>query len=166
MRSAVSKWFPTSVPTPLSTPPSRYTTITSSLCNKTTSEKQVSNVLDVCCTKEKPPALSQDSLNKYMKILEKYPEHTPVILTRAARTDPDIPVLPKNKFLVLKEYTVGQFIYTVRQRLRIGKEKAIFLIVNGNIIPATDTLMSTLYKDHCNFQGILHMEYTGETAFG
>ncbi|CAL5412900.1 unnamed protein product [Camellia sinensis] len=42
----------------------------------------------------------------------------------------------KNRYLVPADLTVGQFVYVVRKRIKLGAEKAIFIFVK-NILPST-----------------------------
>ncbi|KAK4581144.1 hypothetical protein RGQ29_024711 [Quercus rubra] len=54
------------------------------------------------------------------RIREKYPDRVP-----AERSD--IPDIDKKKYLVPADLTVGQFVYVVRKRIKLGAEKAICL---------------------------------------
>ena len=51
-----------------------------------------------------------------------------------------MPEIDKNKYLVPADLTCGQFIYTIRKRLQMPAEKAIFLLVKG-VIPPIGTPM-------------------------
>lgn len=97
-------------------------------------------------------------------VLQKYPTKIPVIVTKS-RTSTDIPDLKKNKFLVPREFTVGQFIYLLRSNIKLEPHKSMFLFVN-NALPTTSTLMTTLYQNYKDADGFLYMVYTGESTFG
>ncbi|TQD70429.1 hypothetical protein C1H46_044034 [Malus baccata] len=70
------------------------------------------------------------------RIREKYPDRIPVIVEKAARSD--IPDIDKKKYLVPADLNVGQFVYVVRKRIKLGAEKAIFIFVNNALPPNVD----------------------------
>jgi GABA(A) receptor-associated protein len=98
------------------------------------------------------------------RIRRQYPDRIPVIVERAK--DSDAPLLAKNKYLVPSDVTLGRLIFEVRQHLRIGSERAIFLYVNDNLLPSTQTLVSTLYTTQKDADGFLYVQYAGENTFG
>ena len=61
------------------------------------------------------------------RIRAKYPERVPVIVEKAGQSD--VPDIDKKKYLVPADLTVGQFVYVVRKRIKLGAEKAIFVFV-------------------------------------
>lgn len=97
------------------------------------------------------------------RIREKYPDRIPVIVEKAERSD--IPDIDKKKYLVPADLTVGQFVYVVRKRIKLGAEKAIFIFVK-NILPPTAAMMSSIYDEHKDDDGFLYMTYSGENTFG
>ncbi|GAB2298896.1 Autophagy- protein 8C [Dionaea muscipula] len=101
--------------------------------------------------------------NEASRIREKYPDRVPVIVERAKRTD--VPIIDKNKYLVPADLTVGQFVYVVRKRVKLGAEKAIFVFVK-NTLPPTGALMSAVYNENKDEDGFLYMTYSGENTFG
>ncbi|XP_014517663.1 autophagy-related protein 8A [Vigna radiata var. radiata] len=97
------------------------------------------------------------------RIREKYPDRIPVIVEKAERTD--IPDIDKKKYLVPADLTVGQFVYVVRKRIKLGAEKAIFVFINDTL-PSTAALMSAIYEENKDQDGFLYMTYSGENTFG
>ncbi|GMH24985.1 hypothetical protein Nepgr_026828 [Nepenthes gracilis] len=97
------------------------------------------------------------------RIREKYPDRIPVIVEKAERSD--IPDIDKKKYLVPADLTVGQFVYVVRKRIKLGAEKAIFIFVK-NILPPSAAMMSAIYEEHKDEDGFLYMTYSGENTFG
>jgi len=97
------------------------------------------------------------------RILEKYPERIPVIVEKAKKCD--LPDIDKNKYLVPKDLTVGQFIHVIRKRTKLGPEQAIFIFVN-NTLPISSMLMSQLYDEQKDASKFLFMVYNGESTFG
>lgn len=73
--------------------------------------------------------------------------------------------IDKKKYLVPADLTCGQFLYVIRKRLKLPSEKALFLFVNGTI-PATASMMNTIYEQHHDKDGFLYMSYSEENVFG
>ncbi|CAK9146855.1 unnamed protein product [Ilex paraguariensis] len=68
-------------------------------------------------------------------------------------------------YLVPADLTIGQFVYVVRKRIKLGAEKAIFVFVK-NMLPPTAALMSAIYEENKDEDGFLYMTYSGENTFG
>jgi GABA(A) receptor-associated protein len=98
------------------------------------------------------------------RIAEKYPGRVPVMVVRhpSAR---DLADLPKPRFLVPTDLTLGQFIFIVRKNLTLAPEKALFMFV-GNSLPPSSTTMNELYYQFRAEDGALRMCYTSEATFG
>ena len=109
--------------------------------------------------------LFKDRFNESLNILTKYPDRIPVIVERSAKSSDDCPDIDKNKYLVPKDLTVGQFIYVIRKRMNLPAEKAIFLFINGTI-PSTSSIFSNIYKDHKDEDSFLYITYSFENTFG
>ena len=98
------------------------------------------------------------------RVLDKYPDRVPVIVQKI--TSSDIPDIDRKKYLVPRDLTVGQFIMTIRKRISISSEKAMFVFVN-NVLPTTSELMGTLYDQHRDSDDyLLYMIYANENTFG
>ncbi|KAH0901873.1 hypothetical protein HID58_041376 [Brassica napus] len=100
-------------------------------------------------------------MNEATRIREKYPDR--VIVEKAGQSD--VPDIDKKKYLVPADLTVGQFVYVVRKRIKLGAEKAIFVFVKDTL-PPTAALMSAIYEEHKDEDGFLYMTYSGENTFG
>lgn len=99
-----------------------------------------------------------------MNILEKYPNCVPTIVNKKPHSN--APSLDKNKYLVPKDITLGQFVYVLRKRLSLSSDQAIFILVD-NKIPPTSQLISDLYeKNKDKDDGYLYIYYTLESVFG
>lgn len=103
-------------------------------------------------------------LEESKRILEKYPDRVPVIVERSSNSS-DISEIDKQKYLVPKDLTVGQFIYVIRKRIKLESEQAIFLFIN-NLIPLTSRLMGEVYIEFKDKDNFLYVEYSGESCFG
>ena len=99
-----------------------------------------------------------------IRIRDKYPDRIPVICERSGINVPDI---DKKKYLVPGDLTLGQFIYVIRQRIKLSPETGLFLFVGEkSIIPNNTTLMSCCYASHAADDGFLYVNYSGENTFG
>ncbi|XP_074341692.1 autophagy-related protein 8C-like isoform X2 [Apium graveolens] len=97
------------------------------------------------------------------RIREKYSDRIPVVIERAGKSD--IPDIDKKKYLVPGDLTVGQFVYVIRKRIKLGAEKAIFIFVK-NLLPPNAAMMSKIYEENKDEDGFLYMTYSGESTFG
>ncbi len=107
----------------------------------------------------------EDRFIESKRVLSKYPDRIPIICERSLIASQDCPNIDKRKYLVPTDYTMGQFLYIIRKRLKLPPEKAIFLFVNG-IIPATTSLISDIYQRHKDLDGYLYICYSQENTFG
>jgi GABA(A) receptor-associated protein len=98
------------------------------------------------------------------RILSKYPDRRPIICERA-HNQPSIPNIDRNKYLVPVDLTVGQFVYVVRQRLKLSSEQALFFNVDGEIPSSTETILN-LYERHKDCDNFLYITYMAENTFG
>ena len=95
------------------------------------------------------------------KIISKYSDRIPIIVDVQTA---DIP-LDKNKYLVPKDITIGQFMYIIRKRCKLAPEKALFLFIN-NSLPPSSAIISTVYKTNVDEDGFLYINLNEETTFG
>lgn len=102
-------------------------------------------------------------LNESTRIRDRFPDRIPVIVQNTKISN--LPLIDKNKFLVPKSLTIGQFIFVIRKRITIPPEKAMFLFVN-NSLPTTTSFMSEVYSNHRDSDGFLYCFISGENTFG
>lgn len=98
------------------------------------------------------------------KVLKEHPDRIPVILERNP-DDKVVPELDRRKFLVPGAATVAGFLTTIRKRIRLTAEQAIFLFVDNTLPPVTMT-MSQLYRDFKANDGFVYITFSGESTFG
>jgi GABA(A) receptor-associated protein len=98
-------------------------------------------------------------------VINRYPGRIPVLVTKSKAVKSDIPDIPKNKFLVPKDITVGSFLYIIRKQLNLESDKALFIFVNETL-PMSGMTMAELYSLHKSNDGLLRVEYTSESTFG
>lgn len=102
---------------------------------------------------------------EYERIRRKYPDAVPIILSRNKTADAVLPLLPKNKFIVKKSFTIGQFMYVVRHTMTLPPEKALFLFTKVGLPQASMTI-GEAWSVYRSDDGALHMYYATENTFG
>ena len=102
-------------------------------------------------------------LNESNRILQKHPERVPIIVCKSAGCK--WPEIDKQKFLVPKEMTLGQFIYVVRKRIKLDANEALFVLVNKNLQPSSK-IISEIYENNKSEDNFLYIEYSSENTFG
>jgi len=107
----------------------------------------------------------QDRLNESKRVLTKYPDRVPIICERSLIATHDCPLIDKRKYLVPRTYTMGEFLFVIRKRLKLSPEKAIFLFVDSTI-PSTSSLIGEIYQRHKDNDGYLYITYSQENIFG
>lgn len=109
--------------------------------------------------------LFDDRWRESRRIIEKYHDRIPTICERSKLAGRNCPIIDKNKYLVPNDFTLGQFIFVIRKRMKLPPEKAIFIFVNGNI-PHSSERMIEIYSRHKDGDGFLYLSYTLESVFG
>ena len=103
----------------------------------------------------------EDKEKQYKKIHNKYKSHIPIVVLNDADID-----IEKNKFLVNGDITVGQFMFTIRKRVKLNGEEALFLFLEDESTPPNSELMSVIYAKHKSKCGFLIMNLKKEAVFG
>jgi len=98
------------------------------------------------------------------RVAARYPDRVPVIIEKALNSD--APVMERTKYLVPRDFGMGQFIYILRSRMNLSAEKALFFFVGRNVLPPTSSSVSQVYDDHRDEDGFMYMVYSCEHAFG
>lgn len=79
----------------------------------------------------------------------------------------DIDELPKTRYLIHGEYTIGHVVCLIRSKIKIKSHKALFVFIDGNILPPVSATVSDLYTQHKNPKdAMLHLYYRPENTFG
>ena len=99
------------------------------------------------------------------RVIEKYPDRVPVICEKNTHSNAYCPNIDKIKYLVPKDFTLGQFMHVIRTRLRLSPEKALFLFIE-NKMPSTSASMINVYNNYVDGDGFLYITYDLENVFG
>lgn len=96
------------------------------------------------------------------KIIKKYNDRVPVIVVTAD----NFQALEKCKFLVPRDNTLAQFMYTIRKRMKLSPQNGLwFSTVSGEMPPCSKTL-SEIYKEYTDEDGFLYLKLNEESTFG
>ena len=101
-------------------------------------------------------------LEECVRIRKKYPDRIPVIIERKNTKLADI---DRHKFIIASDFTMAQLLYTIRKRLTLKPDQALFLMVNDTL-PKSGELLSAVYKEHKGKDGFLYVKYDIESTFG
>ena len=93
------------------------------------------------------------------KMLNKYPERLPIIVRK--HNDKS-----SVKFLVPKDFTIGQLIYIIKRKTQISSSDAIFIFTEKNILMTSSSTIEDIYNHHKNKDGFLYFIYSLENTFG
>ena len=97
------------------------------------------------------------------KVYTKYPGRVPIIVQKYHKCT--LPDVDKCKYLVPKDMTMGQFLFVIRKRIKLEPSHALFITVNGTLVPAIQTV-GEIYDSQKDEDGFLYVTYTNENTFG
>lgn len=120
------------------------------------------NIFSNCYKRENSFA---ERLLETRRIMNKYQDRVPIICEKGKNAGKECPNIDKKKYLVPQNLTIGQFIYVIRQRLRLDSEKALFIFINGKIPTNTQTIIE-IYEKEKDKDGFLYITYAQENTFG
>ncbi len=95
-----------------------------------------------------------------LKLMMKYPTRIPVVIEKV---DPSLG-LTKFKYLCPRDVTLAQFLYSVRAKMHVTGEKAVFVSVGG-VMPPSSWGMGKVY-DNYQKDEFLSLVVSGENTFG
>jgi len=94
-------------------------------------------------------------------LIHKYPDRIPVEVSVGEGL-----YLDRNKYLVPRTMTVGEFNIVIRKRMnKLKPYEAIFLFIKNTLPPNTGTF-ETLHAQYSENNLLLKMEYRKENTFG
>jgi GABA(A) receptor-associated protein len=97
------------------------------------------------------------------RILDKYKERIPIIVSKCTRCD--LPEIDKEKYLVPKDMSLGQFVYVIRKRIKLDPNQALFTLVN-NTLQTSCKHIEEIYNKQKDQDGFLYIHYSSENTFG
>tara|TARA_B100001123_G_C15242615_1_gene999682 strand:- start:419 stop:769 length:351 start_codon:yes stop_codon:yes gene_type:complete len=96
-------------------------------------------------------------------IIQKYPEKIPIIVQKYYTSE--LPEIDKSKYLVPKDMTMSQFMFTIRKRIQLESNQALFIWINNGLVTSSKTMME-IYSENKDEDGFLYIDYTNENTFG
>ncbi|CAM8924618.1 unnamed protein product [Rhodiola kirilowii] len=105
----------------------------------------------------------EDRLRESNDIIARYPDRLPVIAEKYSKCS--LPDLEKNKYLIPRDMTMGQFIHILSGRLHLDPGKALFIFVR-NTLPETAAMIDSVYASFKDEDGFLYLCYSSEKTFG
>ena len=104
-------------------------------------------------------------LSEFNRIRGKYPDRIPIIIEKSETNSNNMPDLDKHKFLVPSDISLAQFMYVLRQRIKLKSKVAIFLFINNKLI-STSSLIGEIYNQNKHIDNFLYIKYAGENTLG
>jgi GABA(A) receptor-associated protein len=118
-------------------------------------------------TYKKNSTLEERKLKSY-KMQTMYPDRIPVIIEMSPSsasyyeyTNP----MPKIKYLVPHDISMGQFVKIFRDKIKIDQSKALFFFINNKLFPMS-SLIGNIYQSDKDEDGFLYIEFCEESTFG
>ena len=96
-------------------------------------------------------------------ILDKYPQRIPLYIDKFPLSK--LPSIEKKKYLVPKDFRMADVMYVIRKKIKLQNSEAIFLYVNNKLIP-TERIISVVYDNHKDINGVLNIQYDKMNTFG
>lgn len=101
-----------------------------------------------------------ERLAEATNVLNKYPMRIPIIIE--PRSDL---LIDKEKYLVPKDLTLGQFLVVIRKRMKLRPEEALFCFLD-RVIPNISAMLGDLYSEHRSMDKFLYLTLSKEETFG
>lgn len=93
-----------------------------------------------------------------------WPEKIPIILEKIKGSS--LNDLPKSKLLCPKLYTVSQLLMCIRMKIKLDKEKALFVFIQNNQLVTGDKQIESLYNEYKDRDGFLYLTYSEHQTLG
>lgn len=102
-------------------------------------------------------------INESNRIIKKHPERIPIVVCKSKNDS--LPDIDKQKYLVPKDMSIGQFMYVIRKRIKLEANQALFILINSTLQPSNKSI-SEIYNDCSDEDGFLYIIYSSENTFG
>lgn len=106
-------------------------------------------------------------LNDSEKLLSKYPERVPIICGIRENDLDFFKDYKKIKYLVPRTITMGQFMYIIRQKIKLDRSEGLYIFTdNNNELCKLNLDVSVIYNEHKSEDGFLYLTIARENTFG
>jgi len=99
------------------------------------------------------------------RIQLKHPGKVPIFISKSDFSKDSLPQIQRRKFLVATQYTMGEFVLSIRKWLLLTPEQAIFIFIE-NVLPPTNASIGEMYEKYKGKDGVLRITYASENTFG
>ena len=106
----------------------------------------------------------EERKREFQTVMEANPDKIAIICEKAPKSH--ILDIEKSKYLVKNDVTLNQFSLMIRKKLKLGKESALFFLVNGKKSLTGDDSIQEIYNKYKNDDGFLYIAYAGEEIWG
>lgn len=96
------------------------------------------------------------------RIKKRYPARVPIIVEVETKEL----LLPKRKYLVPRNLSVGEFLHVLREKTKLRPEQALFLFFGDNILAPSADSLGTIYETHKDTDQFLYAQLCLENTFG
>ncbi len=103
-------------------------------------------------------------INEINRIKIAHPDRCAIFIGKL-NSDTLLPDITKHKYLVPYDFTMAQFMSTIRRYIKVSAETAIFLFIN-NMVTTNHSSIGKLYEEYKSEDGFLYITYAGENTFG
>src|SRR5579872_5444474 len=108
------------------------------------------------------------------RIRKKFPNRIPVLINKSIRKNESHQEKEKSKttnqakkYLVPGDFTMGQFSYVFRKKMKMKPEEAIYFYVSERwTMCPNSAIMSQMYKEYQDPDGFLYLDWKKENTFG
>lgn len=118
-------------------------------------------------TYKKNTTLEERRLKSH-KMITMYPDRLPIIIEMSpssASYNQYINPMPKIKYLVPRDITMGQFVKIFREKIKIDASTALFFFINNKLFPMSSPI-GNVYDSDKDEDGFLYIEFCEESTFG
>jgi GABA(A) receptor-associated protein len=104
--------------------------------------------------------------NMFKEINKKYPNYIPIIVEKSESSR--LYDIPKRKFLVPTEMTIGSLIYRIRAQIEdLHAHEGLFIFTDDGRMPSPPSMtVKDLYKSYKSEDGFMYITYREESVFG
>ncbi len=101
-------------------------------------------------------------VTEFNRLKKYHPDKIPILIRKYNESTTSI---DKYKYISGEDITMGIFIGTIRKRINLPAEKALFFLVNNTLLSPSQTI-GEIYNKKKSDDGFLRMTYSEENTFG
>lgn len=98
------------------------------------------------------------------KMIKSWNDRVPIILQKSK--DSKLEDVSNSKLLCPKHYTYQQFLQGLRQKIKLPKEHALFVFLNGKELLTGDRTLASIYEQYKDPDGFLYIMYCENPTLG